>query len=68
MQRYPAAARYSKGFPNSVTCINDRGPRFDIDAGSRLPGPEDPHERLSGEDAGCFAHLWHTTQSTDVVV
>ena len=39
------------------TCIDDGGPRLDVDAGSSLPGPEDPHERLSGEDAGCFAHL-----------
>lgn len=42
------------------TCINDRWPRFDVNACSSLPGPEDPHQRLSGEDAGCFAHLWRT--------
>lgn len=40
-----------------ITCIDDGGPRLDIDAGGCLPGPEDPHERLSGEDAGRFAHL-----------
>lgn len=40
-----------------ITCVDDGGPRLDIDAGSSLPGPEDPHERLSGEDASCFAHL-----------
>lgn len=40
-----------------ITCVDDGGPRLDIDAGSSLPGPEDPHERLGGEDAGCFAHL-----------
>lgn len=39
------------------TCVDDSGPCLDVDAGSSLPGPEDPHERLSGEDAGCFAHL-----------
>lgn len=42
----------------SGTCINDSGPGLDVDAGSSLPGPEDPHERLSGEDAGCFTHLY----------
>lgn len=40
-----------------ITCIDDGGPCLDVDAGSSLPGPEDPHERLSGEDAGRFAHL-----------
>lgn len=41
------------------TCVDDGGPRLDVDAGCSLPGPEDPHQRLSGEDAGCFAHLPH---------
>lgn len=42
----------------SGTCVNDSGPGLYVDAGSSLPGPEDPHERLSGEDAGCFTHLY----------
>lgn len=43
---------------SSGTCINDSRPGLYVDAGSSLPGPEDPHERLSGEDAGCFTHLY----------
>ncbi|KAF3860389.1 hypothetical protein F7725_000644 [Dissostichus mawsoni] len=39
----------------SSTCIDDSGPRLDVDAGSSLPGPEDPHERLSAE------HKWLCT-------
>lgn len=42
----------------SGTCINNSGPGLNVDAGSRLSGPEDPHERLGGEDAGCFTHLY----------
>lgn len=49
----------------SPTCVDDGGPRLDIDAGCSLSGPEDPHQRLSGEDAGCFAYLQQRTNASE---
>ena len=49
--------RTGSGSVRGHTCVYDCGPGLDVDAGSRLPGPEYPHEGLCSEDAGSFAHL-----------